>query len=71
MHERHGKSVLFTLRILAFVGLGLLSLGALGWPSHDLETAMTVSGGLVLGAVHLVNYFNGQPSSACASRSAL
>lgn len=36
----------------AAFGLALLLAGALGWPSHDAETAMTVAGGLVLAATH-------------------
>ncbi len=71
MHDRHSKSVLIILRTLALLGLSLLSFGALGWPSHDLEVSMTVSGGLVLAAVHLVNYFNCKLKTACVPSKAL
>ncbi|MBX9617195.1 MAG: MerC domain-containing protein [Caulobacteraceae bacterium] len=40
----------------ATLGLGLLAAGAAGWPDHDLETVLTVSGGLVLATVHALNW---------------
>lgn len=41
--------------ISAGIGLALLLAGALGWPSHRLETPMTVAGGLLLAATHTWN----------------
>ncbi|HCP63041.1 MAG TPA: hypothetical protein DIU09_00470, partial [Hyphomonadaceae bacterium] len=57
----HGKSSLriTLLRSLATLGLMLLVCGALGWPSHEAETLLTVIGGLVLAGVHIVNYVTG------------
>lgn len=42
---------------LAFAALGLsaLVLGAAEWPSHELETPMTVAGALMLSAAHGIN----------------
>ena len=60
MALRHRASSLFltvAIRVGAGLGLLLLTCGALGWPSHDLETPITVAGGLVLASVHLVNFF--------------
>lgn len=57
----HGKSSLriTLLRLLATLGLMLLVCGALGWPSHEAETVLTVIGGLVLAGVHSVNFVTG------------
>lgn len=41
--------------VLAIAGLAFLVLGALGWPTHDAEAAMTVVGGLALAGAHIVN----------------
>lgn len=43
------------LRAVAALGLGGLLAGALGWPDHDLETPVTVAGGLLLSATHIAN----------------
>ena len=40
----------------ALLGLGLLALGATHLPSHDLETPVTVAGGLLLAGAHLSNW---------------
>jgi uncharacterized membrane protein (DUF485 family) len=69
-HNRHSKSIMLILRAIALVGLSLLTFGALGWPTHDIASAITVSGGLVLAACHLVNYFGGQQANVCAPRKA-
>ncbi|MBX9708679.1 MAG: MerC domain-containing protein [Caulobacteraceae bacterium] len=45
-----------SLILSATAGLGLLIAGAAGWPDHGSETLMTVSGGLVLAAVHALNW---------------
>jgi hypothetical protein len=42
--------------LLALAGLALLALGAVGWPRADLETELTVAGGLILAAAHLTNW---------------
>jgi len=39
----------------ASLGLALLLAGALEWPRHDSETAVTVAGSLLLAATHLWN----------------
>ena len=40
----------------ALAGLGLLAAGAAGWPDHQYETLLTVSGGLFLATVHALNW---------------
>jgi MerC mercury resistance protein len=70
MHDRHSKSLILILRAVAIGGLGLLMFGALGWPNHDTGSALTISGGVVLAVVHLVNYFGSQQSNVCAPRKA-
>lgn len=42
---------------LALAGLGIAALtaGAAEWPSHDLETPVTVVGALLISAAHLIN----------------
>ncbi len=40
---------------LAGVGAGLLFAGAAGFPSHELETPITVAGGLLLASAHILN----------------
>jgi hypothetical protein len=42
--------------VLALAGLTLLFAGAAGFPSHELETPLTVTGGLLLAAAHLINW---------------
>lgn len=44
------------IAIPAALGLGALTAGALGWPFEAAETALTVSGGLLLAAAHLLNW---------------
>ena len=44
---------------MAALGLALLSAGALGWPSAHLETPITVTGSLLLVAVHVCNLRRG------------
>lgn len=51
---------------LAGLGLALLVAGAAEFPSHDLETPVTVAGGVVLALTHVLNWRarlkrNGQP----------
>jgi hypothetical protein len=48
---------------IALIGLAFLFAGAAGFPSHDLETPLTVTGGLLLAAAHLLN---GRRRAACA-----
>lgn len=40
----------------AILGLALMIAGAAGWPDHDLETLLTVAGGLALATVHALNW---------------
>ena len=47
--------------ILAGLGLALLFLGAAGWPSHEAETPLTVTGSLLLAAAHVLNWRRRQP----------
>ena len=42
--------------VLAGAGLLLLLLGALEWPSHALETPVTVAGSLLLATAHIWNW---------------
>lgn len=44
---------------LAAVGLSGLAMGAVAFPSHDWETALTVAGGLLLAAAHVRNWRRG------------
>lgn len=44
---------------LALSGLSLLAMGALHWPSHELETPITVAGSVLLAAAHLLNWRRG------------
>lgn len=67
LHGHQSVGVTVVLRLLAAFGLSLLILAALGWPSHELETVLTISGGTVLGGVHLFNYFHGRKKSGCPS----
>jgi hypothetical protein len=58
LRHRHSSARLtLGLRMLAVLGLGLLALGATGWPQPRFETAITVFGGLVLASVHATNFF--------------
>lgn len=43
------------IRVTAILGLVGLVAGASGWPSHSLETALTVLGALTIAAAHIVN----------------
>jgi MerC mercury resistance protein len=63
-HPARTSALTFALRAGAVVGLTLLVMGALGWPSHDLEAPITVAGGLILGGVHLLNFFKRRHSHA-------
>lgn len=40
----------------AVAGLALLAAGAAGWPAHQYETLLTVTGGLMLATVHALNW---------------
>lgn len=40
----------------ALLGLMCLALGALHWPAHELETPITVLGGLLLAFAHIANW---------------
>lgn len=51
---RRGQRLL--VAVPALLGLGLLALGALHWPSHEAETPITVAGSLALAAAHLANW---------------
>ena len=42
--------------VLGVLGLGLLFCGAAEFPSHDLETPVTVVGSLLLVAAHVANW---------------
>jgi MerC mercury resistance protein len=55
-HQAGYAFMTLVTRIGAGLGLILLTLGALGWPSHDLETPITIAGGLVLASVHIANF---------------
>lgn len=54
----HDERLTWMLRAGAALGLLLLLLGALGWPEHEWETPLTVSGALVLMGVHWTNFKN-------------
>lgn len=54
------------LMIGAALGLGLLIGGAAGFPTHDLETLLTVSGGLLLATIHALNWRRRQQAHARA-----
>ncbi|MBX9460780.1 MAG: MerC domain-containing protein [Brevundimonas sp.] len=53
--RRQGKVSAATVG-LAVVGVALLVAGAAGYPDHDLETSLTVIGGLSLAVAHLINW---------------
>jgi hypothetical protein len=54
---RHGTGAsTWAMRGLAALGVGLLLLGALGWPDHEWETGWTVAGGSALIIAHLWNF---------------
>lgn len=40
---------------LAALGIAALIAGAAGWPAHELETPITVIGGSLISAAHLIN----------------
>ncbi|MBN9479072.1 MAG: hypothetical protein J0I52_02415 [Bordetella sp.] len=40
---------------LGVFGVALLFPAAAEWPTHEMETPITVTGGLLLGAAHLMN----------------
>lgn len=50
---------------LAILGVALLILGAAGLPSHNLETPLTIAGGLLLALAHLVNWKRRAAAHAC------
>lgn len=52
-HRQHRLPVLAITGALA--GLLLLLAGAVGWPSHEAETPMTVVGSLLLASTHVWN----------------
>jgi hypothetical protein len=52
-HRQHPLPALALLS--AGTGLLLLLAGAVGWPSHEAETPMTVVGSLLLAVTHLWN----------------
>jgi hypothetical protein len=58
-----GASVL--ARSVAGLGLLLLAMGAAGLPSHESETALSVTGALALAAAHVLNVRSRR--GACAS----
>lgn len=52
----HRKQPLPAVAIVsATAGLLLLLAGAAGWPSHEAETPMTVTGSLLLASTHIWN----------------
>lgn len=57
----HGGAARPGRLLLAFVGLGLLTAGAAGFPGHEAETPLTVAGGLVLASAHVLNLVRGRP----------
>lgn len=52
--------------LIGLAGLGLAGLiaGAFGWPSHALETPVTVAGSLLLAAAHVWNWRR-RPHASC------
>lgn len=52
----HPKRRTWLLIALAGAGLALLVAGAAGFPSHELETRLSVAGGLVLAGAHILNW---------------
>lgn len=44
-----------TVRALALLGLALLTAGAAEFPSHELETPVSVAGALLLASAHILN----------------
>lgn len=51
---RRGQRLVVVLP--AALGLALLTLGALHWPSHAFETPITVAGSLALALAHVINW---------------
>ncbi|MFT4257053.1 MAG: MerC domain-containing protein [Pseudoxanthomonas sp.] len=57
LHRAHRRRRLpAPLVALALLGLSGLLLGALGWPTHELEVPLTVTGALLLAGVHVWNW---------------
>lgn len=67
-HHGNGSLCIILLRVVATLGLMFLACGALGWPSHEVETLLTVIGGLILASVHMVNYLTGHRGAAKRDR---
>lgn len=56
----HARSRLpLRLWVLAGLGMGLLAIGAMGWPQARWETPITVAGSLMLVATHALNLRRG------------
>jgi hypothetical protein len=51
----------------ALTGLSLMALGVAHWPSHQLETPITVVGSLLLAAAHFANW---RRRHACTAKAA-
>lgn len=50
------RSLAIVLQATATIGVGLLVIGATGWPTHAWETPLTIVGALVLATAHIVNF---------------
>lgn len=57
----HPRARNWPLIALAGFGLALLVAGAAEFPSHELETPITVAGGLLLASAHLINWRRREP----------
>ena len=54
--RQRGKGLSAATVALAIVGVALLVAGAAGYPDHELETTLTVVGGVALAGAHLINW---------------
>ena len=51
---RRGQSA--SVILMSMAGLSLMALGVAHWPSHDIETPITVAGSLLLAGGHFLNW---------------
>lgn len=53
---------------LAWLGVGALTAGALGWPRESSETLITVAGSLLLATAHVLNWRRSRHPHGCQDK---